>query len=314
VSRNKCKKLIIATRASELALWQSEYIKFLIENKFPKVSCDFLKVITRGDRTSDRISIQTEGKSLFTKELENSMLNGDADIAVHSLKDVPYKLPDGFILAAFTPRGDPHDAFVSNDYESLDDLPKGSIVGTSSLRRKIQILNYREDLIVKNLMGNVSTRLQKLDSKKYDAIILAAAGLFRLNLNARVKSLLPLSISLPAIGQGIIAVECLSKDKFLVEKLSKISDKESIICATAERSFSELIQANCREPIAAYATFKEEILILQVMVANSDGTILLKMNSRKLENETAKVFGYRVAKNMIDNGAREMLNREVLGD
>lgn len=304
------KQLVIATRESALALWQSQYVLSLIEKSAPETKCTLLKMKTKGDKILDRALNEIGGKALFMKELEIAMEEGKADIAVHSLKDVPYELPKGFSLVAYTKRENPHDAFVSNHYHSLDALPKGAVVGTSSLRRKAQLLAYREDLVIKELRGNVNTRLNKLDNEEYDAIILAAAGLIRLGFERRIQMLIPFSISLPAVGQGVVVVECLNKDQTLIESLSAINHTESMLCANAERAFNEALEGGCHAPIAAHASFKGDLLQLSTMVASEDGQRLLKMNVKALNDEKPDELGRRVAKKMIARGAREILDNK----
>ena len=226
---------------------------------------------------------------------------------MHSLKDVPFELPQGFCLASFMPREDPRDAFVSNKFTSIDNLPKRAIVGTSSLRRKSQLLNYRDDLVVKDLRGNVQTRLSKLDSGDYDAIILAAAGLIRLGLGARIAQFIPIELSLPAVGQGTVVIEALSDDTDLIKILKKLNDQTSSVVATAERAFNQELQGGCHVAIAAYATILSDNTInLKAMVASSDGKKILKMSN---SGANPVEVGAQLAKEMISHGAYEILER-----
>lgn len=301
-------KLIIATRESALALWQSHYVKSMIEKAFPELSCQLLKLKTEGDRILDRPLNEIGGKALFMKSLETAMLEKRADIAVHSLKDVPYALPEGFTLAAFSPRENPQDAFVSNRYASLDQLPKGAKIGTSSLRRKAQLLAYRPDLIIESLRGNVNTRLQKLDRGDYDAIILAAAGLIRLGLKARIKQYIATDICLPSAGQGVVVIECLKKETALIERLSRLNNKKSRQCVEAERAFNQRLQGGCHVPIAAYGEIQSDLITLSAMVASPDGKRLLKDEAvAALSERSPKDVGVMLAEKMIAQGARQIL-------
>jgi hydroxymethylbilane synthase len=300
------KKITIASRESKLALWQTHFVKDVIKEKLD-LDCEIVTMKTQGDIILDKPLSQIGGKALFMKELERSMQRGGTNIAVHSLKDVPFELPQGFCLASFMPRADPRDAFVSNNFSSIDDLPKGAIVGTSSLRRKSQLLNYRNDLIIKDLRGNVQTRLSKLDSGNYDAIILAGAGLIRLGLEARVAQYIPIEISLPAVGQGIVVIEVLENELELINFLKKINDETSSIVATAERAFNQELQGGCHVAIAAYATVKTNGTIdLQAMVASSDGKEILKLSNSGLN---PMEVGSELAKKMISQGAYDILER-----
>lgn len=299
------KQIVVASRESKLALWQTNFVKDRIQNEL-NIPCQISTMKTQGDIILDKPLNKIGGKALFMKELEIAMLNGKADIAVHSLKDVPYQLPDGFCLASFMPREDPRDAFVSNKYSSIDDLPKGAIVGTSSLRRKAQLLNYRDDLIIRDLRGNVVTRLSKLDGDEYDAIILASAGLIRLELNDRITQYIPVEISLPAVGQGIVVVEALSKSSKLLEKLQNLNCSDSLCVATAERAFNQELKGGCHVAIGAYAELQGNQITLTAMVASSDGKNILK---RKLIGEDPIKLGKSLAQEMIGLGAYAILEK-----
>lgn len=299
------KQIVVASRESKLALWQTNFVKDRIQNEL-NIPCQISTMKTQGDIILDKPLNKIGGKALFMKELEIAMLNGKADIAVHSLKDVPYQLPDGFCLASFMPREDPRDAFVSNKYSSIDDLPKGAIVGTSSLRRKAQLLNYRDDLIIRDLRGNVVTRLSKLDGDEYDAIILASAGLIRLELNDRITQYIPVEISLPAVGQGIVVVEALSKSSKLLEKLQNLNCRDSFCVATAERAFNQELKGGCHVAIGAYAELQGNQITLTAVVASSDGKNILK---RKLIGEDPIKLGKSLAQEMIGLGAYAILEK-----
>jgi hydroxymethylbilane synthase len=262
---------------------------------------------TQGDIILDKPLNQIGGKALFMKELEKSMQKGETDIAVHSLKDVPFVLPQGFCLASFMPREDPRDAFVSNDFASIDDLPKGAVVGTSSLRRKSQLLHYRNDLVIKDLRGNVQTRLSKLDSGDYDAIILAGAGLIRLGLEDRIAQYIPIEISLPAVGQGIVVIEALETEVELINSLQKLNDANASIVAATERAFNKELQGGCHVAIAAYATVSSDSSInLQAMVASADGERILKMSNHGFN---PAIVGSELAREMISQGAYDILEK-----
>lgn len=299
------KQIVIASRESKLALWQTNYVKDRIQQEL-NIPCQISTMKTQGDIILDKPLNKIGGKALFMKELEIAMLNDKADIAVHSLKDVPYELPEGFCLASFMPREDPRDAFVSNKYISIDDLPRGAIVGTSSLRRKAQLLHYRDDLIIRDLRGNVQTRLSKLDNDEYDAIILASAGLIRLRLNERITQLIPVEISLPAVGQGIVVIEALDKSGEILQKLQKLNCSDSFCVATAERAFNQELKGGCHVAIGAYAELHDNQITLTAMVASSDGKNILK---RKLTGDDPMRLGKLLAQEMIELGAYKILEK-----
>ncbi|MED7788619.1 hydroxymethylbilane synthase [Francisella sp. 19X1-34] len=297
------KEVIIASRDSKLALWQTNFVKERLEKEL-NISCQISTMKTQGDIILDKPLNKIGGKALFMKELEIAMQNNKANIAVHSLKDVPYELPQGFCLASFMPREDPRDAFVSNNYSSIDDLPQGAVVGTSSLRRKAQLLNYRKDLVIKELRGNVQTRLGKLDAGNYDAIILAGAGLIRLELQNRIKQFIPTDISLPAVGQGIVVIEALKKDKELLEILQKLNCTRSHIIASAERAFNEELKGGCHVAIGAYAQIIDEKITLTAIVASSNGDRILRHTASGVD---PSALGKQLAQKMIELGAYEIL-------
>lgn len=299
------KQIVIASRESKLALWQTNYVKDRIQQEL-NIPCQISTMKTQGDIILDKPLNKIGGKALFMKELEIAILNNKADIAVHSLKDVPYQLPQGFCLASFMPREDPRDAFVSNKYSSIDDLPRGAIVGTSSLRRKAQLLHYRGDLEIRDLRGNVQTRLSKLDNGDYDAIILASAGLIRLELNERITQFIPVEISLPAVGQGIVVIEALDKSSEILQKLQKLNCSDSFCVATAERAFNQELKGGCHVAIGAYAELQDNQITLTAMVASSDGKNILK---RKLTGDDPMRLGKLLAQEMIELGAYKILEK-----
>lgn len=264
-------KLIIASRESRLAMWQAEHVRAKLSALYPQCAVEILGMTTRGDQILDRTLSKVGGKGLFVKELEVAMEEGRADLAVHSLKDVPMELPEGFELAAYLEREDPRDAFVSNDFDSLDALPAGAVVGTSSLRRQALIAARYPDLVIQPLRGNVDTRLAKLDRGEYAAIILAAAGLKRLGLQQRIRALIDAQQSIPAPGQGAMAIEICSHRDELRPMLAALNDIDTARAVTAERAVSRVFGGSCQIPLAAFATIDAEQMHLRAMVATPDG-------------------------------------------
>ncbi len=273
-------KLVIASRESRLAMWQAEHVRAQLSLLYPQCNIKILGMTTRGDQILDRTLSKVGGKGLFIKELEMAMAEGYADLAVHSLKDVPMELPDGFALAAVLEREDPRDAFVSNDYESLDALPGGAVVGTSSLRRQSLISARFPQLLIRPLRGNLDTRLGKLDRGEYAAIILAAAGLKRLGLPDRIRSLMPPGQSLPAAGQGAMAIEILSNRADLSQLLAPLNHLASAQAVTAERSVSRAFGGSCQIPLAAFAIVEDGVMHLRAMVATPDGKRMVTAEAR----------------------------------
>ncbi len=307
----------IATRKSALAMWQAYYIKDLFNKHFPDTTIELVPMSTQGDRILDTPLAKIGGKGLFIKELEVAMQNGDADIAVHSMKDVPVDFPDGFGLHCICERENPFDAFVSNTFKSFDDLPQGAVVGTSSLRRQAQLKAVRPDLKIRDLRGNVNTRLQKLDDGLYDAIILAAAGLIRLDMQNRIKHELLPQICLPAVGQGAVGVECRNDDHTLIAMLGKLNHAQTALRVTAERAMNAKLQGGCQVPIGSFALFKQNTkghskLSLTALVAETDGSKILKVTDAVdcdiHDLDTAKSLGKRLASDLIDQGAQKILD------
>ncbi len=299
-------KLIIATRASRLALWQAEFVQAKLQALYPACRVELLTMTTRGDQILDRTLSKVGGKGLFVKELETALLDGRADLAVHSLKDVPMDLGSPFQLAVVMNRADPRDAFVSNKYEKLADLPEGAVVGTSSLRRESQIRANFPHLIVKPLRGNLDTRLGKLDNGEYDAIILAAAGLERLGLPERIRSCLSVQDSLPAAGQGALGIEILESRSDVLAALQPLSCQETLACVTAERAVSSFLGGSCQVPLAAHAVINGNELAIQAFVALPDGTKVLRAQSSG-PIEQAEQLGLAVAKELHQAGADKIL-------
>lgn len=296
----------IATRKSALALWQAEYVKANLLAHYPSMCVELVPMSTQGDKILDTPLAKIGGKGLFIKELEIAMLEGRAEIAVHSMKDVPVEFPEGFGLHAICERENPFDAFVSNNYDDLEALPEGAIVGTSSLRRQCQIRKLRPDLEIKDLRGNVNTRLAKLDAGEYDAIILASAGLIRLGMEARIKTGLPASISLPAVGQGAVGIECRNDDDALIALLQALNHKETNIRVTAERAMNERLEGGCQVPIGSFATLDGDSLTLTGMVGKPDGSTLLFASATGTASSAHRI-GVEVAESLLAQGAGKIL-------
>lgn len=304
----------IATRRSLLALWQAEYVKAELERHHPDIQVELLKIESRGDKILDTPLAKIGGKGLFVKELENALLDGSADIAVHSMKDVPMEFPEGLGLTVICERERPTDAFVSNRYERFDDLPQGAVVGTSSLRREVQIRERRPDLQVRFLRGNVQTRLGKLDAGEYDAIILATAGLLRLELNERIREEITPEQSLPAGGQGAVGIECRNDDIELIELLKPLHHADTASRVLAERALNRRLEGGCQVPIGCYAILDDagEELYLRGLVGRPDGTRVLRDEIRGPRSE-AEALGITLAERLLSAGADEIL-REVYSE
>ena len=300
------KILKIATRQSPLALWQAEHIRARLESLHAGLKVELVTFVTQGDKILDTPLAKIGGKGLFVKELEAALLDGRADLAVHSMKDVPMALPEGLSLAVICEREDPLDAFVSNTYESFDALPQGAKVGTSSLRRKCQILKQRPDLEIIDLRGNVGTRLSKLDSGLYDAIILASAGLKRLGLADRIRHTLAPEVSLPAVGQGALGLECRTDDQAVLDLILPLLHAETDACVRAERAFNAYLEGGCQVPIAGYATLNDGQISIEGRVGSVDGAILLKANL-KGELVEAEHLGVVLAQDLLAQGAGDLL-------
>jgi len=297
----------IATRQSPLALWQAEHVAERLERTFPGLRTELVKMVTRGDKILDAPLAKVGGKGLFVKELEQGMLEGSADIAVHSMKDVPVDFPEGLHLAAILSREDPTDAFVSNRYSSLNGLPANARIGTSSLRRQCQIKEKFPDAEVVPLRGNVNTRLARLDAGDYDALILASAGLKRLGMAKRITESLDTGISLPAIGQGAIGIECRADDQEINELLSALHDWETGLCVTAERAMNARLNGGCQVPIAGFAQRRGDQLYMRGLVGSPDGRLLYRTEaSAKLAH--AEALGREIAEALLALGAGKILH------
>ena len=296
----------IATRQSALALWQAEHVKARLESAHPGIQVSLLPMVSRGDKLLDSPLAKIGGKGLFVKELETALLENQADIAVHSMKDVPMYFPEGLGLYCICEREDPRDAFVSNTFNSLAELPAGSVVGTSSLRRQAQILASRPDLKIQFLRGNVNTRLAKLDAGEYDAIILAAAGLIRLGFEARIRTSISVDDSLPAGGQGAVGIECRSADTELQALLTPLHHRDTALRVTAERALNKHLNGGCQVPIACYAVLEGEQLWLRGLVGEPDGSRLLRAEQRG-QASAAEQLGVAVADALLAQGAGQIL-------
>lgn len=299
-------KLTIGTRQSLLALWQSNYIAALLRKKYPECEVVLKKIVTKGDRILDVPLAQIGGKGLFTKEIEEDLLDGTIDLAVHSLKDMPTVLPEGLCLTAITERANVGDAFVSNKYGSFEELPLGAVVGTSSLRRKAQLLAKRPDLEIRDLRGNVDTRLRKLDEGLYDAIILAAAGLERLGHGDRISSLIPADVCLPAVGQGALAIEARTADKEVRDMLSFLNDLNTKQATDAERAFLGLLEGGCQVPIGVHADVEGENIRIEAIIAALDGSTILR-DTINGKADDAVSLGQQLGKKMLAAGGQEIL-------
>lgn len=304
------KKIVIGTRGSKLALWQAEHIASLIREKFPTIEVQLKKIVTTGDKILDVPLAKIGGKGLFTKELENAMLSGEIDLAVHSLKDMPTELPEGLILAAITTRADAGDAFVSLRYRSLAELPPGSKVGTSSLRRRAQILKYRPDLQTIDLRGNLDTRIKKLENQEMDAIILAVAGLKRLGLEQYITQVLPYEICLPAVGQGALAIETRQNDAETMAVLAFLNDQETIAAVSAERAYLREVQGGCQVPVGVHAEVQDEKLILEATILKVDGSREIREQICGSCSE-AEELGIKLAQKMLAVGGKEILDELI---
>ncbi|WP_092508404.1 hydroxymethylbilane synthase [Xenorhabdus mauleonii] len=300
------KTIRIATRQSPLAMWQAQYVQKQLEHFHPELHVELVPMVTRGDVILDTPLAKVGGKGLFVKELELALLEKRADIAVHSMKDVPVEFPDGLGLVTICEREDPRDAFVSVEYASLDELPAGSVVGTSSLRRQCQIRQLRPDLVIRDLRGNVGTRLNKLDNGDYDAIILAAAGLKRLGLEERIRMPLPPELLLPAVGQGAVGIECRLDDKQTRELLAPLNHARTETCVLAERAMNTRLEGGCQVPIGSYAIWQEDKIWLRALVGAPDGKVIVR-GERVVSPENARQSGIELAEELLEKGARQIL-------
>jgi hydroxymethylbilane synthase len=302
------RRLVIATRESTLALWQAEHIRARLRALYPACEVTLLGVTTQGDRIIDKPLADVGGKGLFIKELEAAMADGRADLAVHSLKDVPMDIPDGFMLAAITEREDPRDAFVSNHYLDLDQLPGGARIGTSSPRRQAQLRERDPLLKIEPLRGNVDTRLRKLDEGRYDGIVVAAAGLKRLGLGDRIAELLDAEVMLPSVGQGALVVECCTDRPDVIAALTPLADVATTLATNAERAFSRGLSGSCHTPLAAYAIFRHDELWLRGLLAAPDGSEVMRGERSQpvADVAAAAALGQALADSFLERGASRL--------
>jgi len=303
-------KLIIATRASNLALWQAYHVKDRIEKAFPEIKVELNEITSKGDKILDKPLALIGGKGHFTKELEDEMLAGNADIAVHSLKDVPTYMPEGLELAAITKRQDQSDVFLSHKYPLFHALPKGAVVGTTSLRRRMQLLSVRPDLKVKDLRGNVNTRLRKLSEGEYDAIILAYIGLDRLDLLKDIPfaEKLPLSIMIPPMGQASLGIQIISANDKVREIVKVLNDEDTFLCVKLERDFIAEIGAGCSAPVAVNVTIDGDLVTIKSMIGYPDGSRILE-EQIGASRASCQSLGLLLAKLMMDKGAMKILSK-----
>lgn len=300
--------LTIATRKSPLALWQAEFVKSELEKHHPALTVTLLTMSTQGDKILDAPLAKIGGKGLFVKELEKSILDGDADIAVHSMKDVPVDFPPGLCLPVICEREDPRDAFVSNAYASWDVLPMSARVGTSSLRRQCQLRTLRPDLVITDLRGNVGSRLAKLDQGQFDAIILASAGLLRLGLSDRITQYLPTEVMLPAVGQGAVGIECREADSFTQDLLRPLNHEATALRVLAERTLNHRLEGGCQVPIAGFAELKGAEIYLRGLVGYPDGSKLIRGDRRGAIGD-ANSLARSLGDELLENGARVILSQ-----
>lgn len=309
MGKARIKSLRIGTRGSKLALWQAEWVKASLVDVHPGLSVEVVTIKTSGDMILDVPLAKIGGKGLFVKEIENALFDGGIDLAVHSMKDVPIVIPPGLSLECVTPREDPLDALVSRNGQGLKDLPPGARIGTSSLRRQAQLLHFRQDLVMVSLRGNLNTRLRKLEEQDLDAIILASAGLKRMGLNHRVTETIPTEICLPAIGQGVLAIETRLGDRDVNETIAFLNDAETALTMRAERAFLRRLEGGCQVPIAAYVQLIEDGLEIEGMVASVDGKKMVRQRKWGDRGE-AEALGIELAETTLSLGGGQIL-REI---
>lgn len=302
-------KLVVGTRSSQLALWQADFVIGELAKKYPELVVEKRLMTTKGDKILNAPLAKIGGKGLFTKELETAMLEGEIDIAVHSLKDMPVVVPEGLVITAITQRADPGDAFVSSKYESFQQLPAGAKVGTSSLRRKAQLLHARPDLQIEDLRGNVNTRLRKMEEENFDGIILACAGLKRLGFGDKIRQVLPQTMCLPAVGQGALAIECRQADKETRELLEFLNDRCTRLCTEAERGFLATVEGGCQVPVGVHAVSAETGIRVEAVIASLDGSTLLRdaLEAEVKNAQEARAVGVSLAEKLLARGGREIL-------
>jgi len=298
-------KIVFATRPSKLARWQTNYVIQLLQQAVPDLVCEVIVITTKGDKELDKPLPEIGGKGLFTQELEAELLSGHVCAAVHSLKDLPVENTAGLTVGAIPVRADPRDVLVCTQFSSLEELPAGAVIGTSSLRRQAQVLRHRPDLKIKPIRGNVDTRIRKVEEGQYDAAVMAGAGITRLGLDKHIATWLPLSIMLPAPGQGALGIQCREDDKTTLAILKKISDIDTTKSVRAERAFLLALGGGCSIPVGAYAEIKEGVIVMQGLVAATDGTQVIKVDG---QGEEPDVLGKQLAKQALAQGAGEVLH------
>jgi len=309
ISSSQPSRLVIASRESRLAMWQAEYVRDCLKKHYPDCEISILGMTTKGDQILDKALSKVGGKGLFVKELEAALEDGRADLAVHSLKDVPMVMPAGFELACVMAREDARDAFVSNEFQSLEDLPKGAVVGTSSLRRESILRARFPHLVIEPLRGNLDTRLSKLDRGEYQAIILAAAGLKRLGLENRIRAYLPADIYTPAAGQGALGIEILQSHPQIKQWLAPLNDLPTLLAVSSERMVSRQLGGSCEVPLAAHATFENQQMQIRSFVASVDGQTVCRATANALVQTVAEAeaLGLVIAQDLISQGAAALL-------
>ncbi len=300
--------ITIATRESPLALWQAEHVQALLRERYPEKKVELLGMTTQGDQILDKTLSKIGGKGLFVKELEIAMQKKLAHLAVHSLKDVPMELPEGFVLAAVSQREDPRDAFVSNRYESLESMPAGSVVGTASLRRELMLRSRFPHLKVKPVRGNVGTRLKKLDSGEYDALVMASAGFKRLGLKDRIREIISDDVSLPSPGQGALGIECLQSDMDTQQAVAFINDEKTRACCLAERAVSRALGGSCQVPLAAYATIEDSVMRLRALVGDHTTGESVSTEVRG-DWQTYEQLAQKAVEDLLKQGARSYIEK-----
>lgn len=300
--------ITIATRESPLALWQAEHVQALLRERYPEKKVELLSMTTQGDQILDKTLSKIGGKGLFVKELEIAMQKKLAHLAVHSLKDVPMELPEGFVLAAVSQREDPRDAFVSNRYESLESMPAGSVVGTASLRRELMLRSRFPHLKVKPVRGNVGTRLKKLDSGEYDALVMASAGFKRLGLKDRIREIISDDVSLPSPGQGALGIECLQSDLDTQQAVAFINDEKTRACCLAERAVSRALGGSCQVPLAAYATIEDSVMRLRALVGDHTTGESVSTEVRG-DWQTYEQLAQKAVEDLLKQGARSYIEK-----
>ena len=305
-------KIRIGTRKSKLALWQANYVASQLKKHFPDIEVELVKITTKGDKILDVPLAKVGGKGLFVKEIEEAMLRNEIDIAVHSLKDVPTYFPEGLGLVAITEREDPRDAFLSVKYSSIEEMPEGAVLGTSSLRRKAQILEKRKDLVIKDLRGNVDTRIRKLEEGQYDGIILAYAGLKRLGLENKVKQIFEPDYMIPAVAQGFLGIEARLDDEETKRVVSVLNHRESELRAKAERAFLKTLEGGCQVPLAGYAEMIDGVLKITGFVSDLEGKRVFK-DTVEGKPEDAESLGETLANKLLEAGAKEVLEEIYRG-